>query len=528
MEDETEVRNFETWDWVLFAAMLSISAAIGIFYAIKDFLNKDANKTGEFLMGGRNMQLLPVAISILYLELRFQSKAAKLTGTILMIVQQGGMKAVVWTDVFQSVVMIAGILAIVIQGTLKVGSLGEVWRLNDDWGRIQFWEADPDPSVRHSVWSLVVGGAVGWMGTYGVNQASVQRYCAVGSLKESRCAVLLNIIGVIVLVTVTSLAGIVMFAYYAQKGCDPLTNENVENSNQLIPYFVMEVLGYPGLPGLFVSCLFSGALSTMSSCLNALSAVTWEDIVKPLVGHKVSESGKMWIIKLLVAFYGAAGVGFAFMAQNLGGTVLQASLSFTGAASGPLLGIFLLGALFPWANALGCVSGGILGLIFPLWISIGAYNLPSSGYSLDFPVDNCTGPGVNSSSTEIVELSGVDILYKVSYLWYPSIGVATVIIVGMTDIKDERDLEMTYENGVIVESSQQEDKKQPIVFIPSPGRDGIVQLSFKRRTDDAPTFAYTNGSFQNEWDAQPAGNPVSCTDMTSSPLPPPSPSPYEN
>lgn len=64
MADE-EVRNFEVWDWVLFAAMLSVSAGIGIFYAIKDWLNKDSNKTGEFLMGGRNMQLLPVAISIL-------------------------------------------------------------------------------------------------------------------------------------------------------------------------------------------------------------------------------------------------------------------------------------------------------------------------------------------------------------------------------------------------------------------------------------------------------------------------------
>lgn len=55
---------------------------------------------------------------------------------------------------------------------------------------------------------------------------------------------LLNVLGVIILVTVTSLAGIVMFAYYAQKGCDPLTSEKVSNSNQLIPYFVMEVLGY--------------------------------------------------------------------------------------------------------------------------------------------------------------------------------------------------------------------------------------------------------------------------------------------
>lgn len=59
------MRQFETWDWVLFAAMLAVSAGIGIFYALKDMFRKKANSTGEFLMGGRNMQLLPVAVSIL-------------------------------------------------------------------------------------------------------------------------------------------------------------------------------------------------------------------------------------------------------------------------------------------------------------------------------------------------------------------------------------------------------------------------------------------------------------------------------
>ncbi|XP_053387058.1 sodium-coupled monocarboxylate transporter 1-like [Mercenaria mercenaria] len=644
MADE-EVRQFETWDWVLFAAMLAVSAGIGIFYAVKDLCSEKKNPTGEFLMGGRNMQLLPVAVSILvsfmsaililgtpaemytagtlyfmyllgmilaiilstllfvpllypltltssfeYLELRFQSRLAKLTGTVIMIVQQilymgiasyapstaleavtgfptwatiitvgcvstfytflGGMKAVVWTDVFQSVIMIAGLLAIVIQGIIKTGGFSEVWNINDQWDRIDFWEADPDPTVRHSIWSLVVGGTIGWLGTYGVNQASVQRYCAVSTLPKSRGAVLLNVFGVIILVTLTSLAGIVMFAFYAQKGCDPLTSNTVSNSNQLIPYFVMEVLGYPGLPGLFISCLFSGALSTMSSCLNALSAVTWEDIFKPLIGDRVTETTKTWIIKLLVALYGAAGVGFAFMAQNLGGTVLQASLSFTGAASGPLLGIFLLGGVFPWANAAGCVVGGFLGLALPLWISIGAYNLPSSGYSLDFPTDNCTLENattlVPSTTVTPAELSGVDLLYTVSYLWYPSIGMATAIIVGLIvsfataplfpqeeidpkylipffdrlfcclpdrwrrpcrcgyefqnpeDIMHERDQEIIVENGVIQGLNQPDDQKTTASKRKEkiPMRDRVSGLTY--RQSETPQFVYDNALFHTE------------------------------
>lgn len=73
-------------------------------------------------------------------------------------------------------------------------------------------------------------------------------------------AMLLNIPTMGLLFLLTALAGIVMFAYYAMEGCDPLTSKRVSNANQLMPTFVAEVLGYQGLPGLFVACLFSGAL----------------------------------------------------------------------------------------------------------------------------------------------------------------------------------------------------------------------------------------------------------------------------
>ncbi|XP_046581754.1 LOW QUALITY PROTEIN: sodium-coupled monocarboxylate transporter 1-like [Haliotis rubra] len=531
LEKETNVLG--VWDYIVFAAMLILSGAIGIYYAVSGGKQKT---TSEYLMGDRNMAIVPVAISILvsfmsaililgtpaemysegteyfvyligmmaaiviaallyvpllyplkftssfeYLEKRFDSRAAKLTGTCIMIIQQvlymgvasfapstaleavtgfptwatiitvgmvstfytslGGMKAVVWTDVFQSVVMLAGLLAIVIQGSIVVGGMGEVWRINEEWGRINFFNFDPDPTVRHSFWSLVVGGMIGWTATYGVNQASVQRYCALPTLQKAKLSVMLNVIGVIILLTIVCLAGIIIFAYYAQKGCDPLSAEYISNSNQLIPYFVMEVLGYPGLPGLFVSCLFSGALSTMSSCLNALAAVCWEDFLKPFLGERLTRGQKTLVTKLLVLFFGGAGIGMSFMAMNLGGTVLQASLSFTGAASGPLLGMFALGAFFPWANWIGAVVGGVLGLALPLWISIGAYTVVGAPTGLEFPTYNCSVPNTTDSSTTMssivttaggpVEYTGISALYTVSYLWYPAIGAATVIVVGL-------------------------------------------------------------------------------------------------
>ncbi|XP_048251305.1 sodium-coupled monocarboxylate transporter 1-like isoform X2 [Haliotis rufescens] len=527
-----EVRVFGAADYAVFALMLAVSAAIGVFFA---FWGNRQKTTGEFLMGGKDMKTVPVAISILvsfmsaililgtpaemyregtqyylytfgligaivisavlyvpllyplkytssfeYLEKRFNSRAAKLTGTCILITQQvlymgiasfapstaleavtgfptwasivtvglvstfytslGGMKAVVWTDVFQSAVMLAGVLAIVIKGISVVGGMEEVWRLNDEWGRIKFFDFNPDPTARHSFWSLVIGTLIGWSSFYGVNQASVQRYCALPTLQQAKLAVLLNVIGILVLLTLVCLAGITVFAYYAKKGCDPLSAKSISNANQLTPYFVMEVLGYPGLPGLFVSCLFSGALSTMSSCLNALAAVCWEDFLKPVLGERLNEGQKTLVTKLLVLVFGGAGIGTAFMAKNLGGTVLQASLSFTGAASGPLLGLFALGAFFPWANWIGAVVGGVLGLVFPLWISIGAYTVVGTPSGLEYPTHNCSIPNITMTSTMSTVMptdeaplqhAGISALYTVSYLWYPAIGGGTVIVVGL-------------------------------------------------------------------------------------------------
>ncbi|XP_076438815.1 sodium-coupled monocarboxylate transporter 1-like [Babylonia areolata] len=541
MSDQDQQHHFSVLDYVIFTVMLVLSAGIGIFHGCRRGSAGKKKTAKDFLMASNKMSIVPVAISILlsfmsaililgtpaemytagtefyvsllgmilavvlatllfvpllyplnltssfeYLERRFKSKAAKLTGTLILIVQQilymgvasyapstaleavtgfpawatiiivglvstfytttGGMKAVVWTDVLQAGFMVAGLLSITIQGVIKVGSVETVWQNNYEWGRINFFNFDPDPGVRHSFWSLVVGSMVSWTAVYGCNQASVQRYSSLPTLNKARLSVLLNIVGLIVLITVTCFAGIVIFAYYVQKGCDPLTDGSIKNSNQIVPYFVMEVLTVPGLPGLFVACLFSGALSTMSSCLNALAAVTWQDFLQPVLGHRMTESGKTWVTRLLVLVYGGAGIGMAFMASGLGGHVLQASLSFTGSATGPVLGLFLLGALFPWANHYGAVVGGVLGLALPLWISIGSYSLNRHVDLLDFPNDSCVSPETttitsmypgNFSTTSMYpvnftsSMSGLDVLYTVSYMWYPSIGAATVVVIGL-------------------------------------------------------------------------------------------------
>ena len=156
------------------------------------------------------------------------------------------------------------------------------------------------------------------------------------------------------LLTVCAFTGVVAFSYYYKQGCDPLTvKRHIHKSDQILPLFVMEVLAYPGFRGLFIATIFSGALSTISSGVNALAAVTLEDIVKPgmelLRRPPLSDGGGALAAKFMAAGYGLLALALAFLASMMGDT-LSAALSLFGMVGGPLLGIFTLAIIFPFAN----------------------------------------------------------------------------------------------------------------------------------------------------------------------------------
>lgn len=118
-----------------------------------------------------------------------------------------------------------------------------------------------------------------------------------------------------------------------------------------MPYFVMDTMGdYPGVPGLFVACVFSASLSTLSSGFNALSTVTWDDFMSGTRMGKWPGWKIKVTLKLIGIFYGILSIGMAFLVGKIG-SVLEAAISLAGALFGPLFGLYLLGIMAPFANA---------------------------------------------------------------------------------------------------------------------------------------------------------------------------------
>ncbi|OCT87617.1 sodium-coupled monocarboxylate transporter 1 isoform X1 [Xenopus laevis] len=532
-----DIGSFTVWDYLVFALMLLISAVIGIYYA---FAGGGQKTSKDFLMGGRSMTAVPVALSLTasfmsavtvlgtpaevyrfgamfsifaityaivvvissevflpvfyrlgitstyeYLELRF-NKFVRLLGTILFIIQtilytgiviyapalalnqvtgfhlwgavvatgvvctfyctMGGLKAVVWTDVFQVGIMVAGFSSVIIRAVVVQGGIGPI--LNDSYygDRLNFWDFNPSPLQRHSFWTIVVGGTFTWAGIYGVNQSQVQRYIACKTRFQAKMSLYVNLLGLWAILACAVLSGLAMYSIY--KDCDPWTAKFVSAPDQLMPYLALDILrDYPGLPGLFVSCAYSGTLSTVSSSINALAAVTVEDLIKPYF-KSLSEAKMSWISKGTSLIYGAICIAMAALASLMGG-LLQAALSIFGMVGGPLLGLFTLGIIFPFANSLGAVIGLLSGFTISLWVGIGSQIYPplaSSNLAKPLSLVGCNFTSIESNWTSTVmpmmttlfpetQVSSrpelADSWYSLSYLYFSTLGTLVSVIVGL-------------------------------------------------------------------------------------------------
>lgn len=347
----------------------------------------------------------------------------------------GGIKAVIWTDLFQITMMFVSMFIVVIKGSSDVGGMKEVWNINYQNNRIELFNFDPDPTTRHTVWNLIIGGYFTWVAIYGVNQTMVQRYLTLPSVKKARTAIWINLPGLIAIILLTSIAGMIIYAKF--HSCDPILTRQVKASDQLFPLFVMETLGeFPGLPGLFVSGIFSGALSTVSSGVNSMAAVTFEDGVKTLYTKQISDLWATRVTKLLAVFYGIIAIILVLVAQQMG-NVLQAALSIFGMIGGPLLGLFTFGMFCPWGNSLGAGVGLLGGLTFSLWLGFGAFANKPYNPKAEFSVDGCLSYYQNVTgqsyynSTIIPPEQDILPFYRMSYMWYSAFGCVATIFIGL-------------------------------------------------------------------------------------------------
>ncbi|XP_060071965.1 sodium-coupled monocarboxylate transporter 2-like [Ylistrum balloti] len=378
-----------------------------------------------------------------------------LVGTIYTSI--GGIKSVVWTDAFQFMMIFIGLAAVTIKGSILMGTRHSISRIAMEGKRLEFFNFDPDPRARHTVWGMAIGLTFAFLPNW-CNQSSVQRVSSLRTLRAAKMAFWLIVPVVITYYAVLGFLGILLYSYYNTVKCDPVQAGFLSNFNQLMPYFVLDVLrSLPGIPGIYISCLFSGALSTLSSGINALAANTVEDILGDYV-KKSKFISQTFAAKTFVFLYGLTVIGLAYAINSMSGSITQMALSIFGACGGPLAGLFFLGGMIPKANWKGATFGSLLSLGFNIWMTVSSQMYgskpaalirnPTSGCFHDNATATMNNLSINSFNTTLhtppYDINGYTndssnslgspdegfFLYNISYVWYGLIGFLLTLMLG--------------------------------------------------------------------------------------------------
>ncbi|GIY32022.1 sodium-coupled monocarboxylate transporter 2 [Caerostris darwini] len=538
--------SLSTADYVIFAAMLVLSSCFGVFFQLTE--KKKTHE--EYLLGGKDMSLLPVALSLMatfmsattlmgipaemylygtnmtfmnlgfilgpiitsfvflpiffangistayeYLEIRFGKATRKLVSAMfafqsilftaatlyapalalsavtdlslwMSIISiglvctfyctLGGIKAVVWADVFQAVLMYTCLIAIIIKGCLLLGGIGNVFDIANEGGRLVLPSFSFDLGAHYTMFNIFAQGMIITMSSFAGMQCQVQRLLSVKNVKRSITASLLSIPMIVGFQLLCCLCGLIFYAYF--KSCDPMTSADspIQSADQLLPYFIASTLSdLPGLPGLCICGIFSASLSTISSSINSLASVASEDFVRPLYP-------KFTVLhtKILSVVFGLLCIAVSFLVSSLGHLV-KMSVIIVGMLAGPNLAVFLLAACTTATNQEGIILGILASLVIAACLSFIPENKtdPFLPLSNECPLPDSNGtsilytpPNSNTSSYLSTTTTSAEIVeggsFHISYMWISSLALIACLVVG-------------YFSSILISFCQEESKEVP-------------------------------------------------------------------
>jgi len=359
----------------------------------------------------------------------------------------GGMKAVIWTDVWQIIWMVAGFVTILAVTCIDFGGFMNVVNLNISGDRYP-QQYELDPRYRHTFWALAIGNSTGGtLASYVCQQYKVQRYLSCKSLKEAQKSTFLAAIGIVFISLLALMIGNCCYAYFQY--CDPWKNEWISERDQVVLYlslYLFAVLA-PGVAGIYLSAVFGASLSTCSSTINSCSVIVIEDILKPY--FKIKKGAVAWISKLAMLISGGLIICFAYIFRNFEG-MAEACTAINSLLGGPMLGLFTTGIFFPFVFQSAGLAGLAAGLGISAWKYVGAYyNPPGQKWVRQLSLDTslCTmnntlvpssdgnyfigeEPEMSFSSAE-EDSTGIYGFYHTSYCYLGTFGFSTTILVAV-------------------------------------------------------------------------------------------------
>src|SRR5262245_45346467 len=276
---------------------------------------------------------------------------------------EGGLAAVIWTDVVQLLIYVCGtIVGFFVLVHLVPGGWPAIHSTAAAAGKLQIFDFSFTLSKAFTFWAGLIGGMFLNTATHGTDQLMVQRLLAARNQRDSQSALLSSGLLVLVQFTLFLLMGAALWAFYrTYPPTTPFTK-----TDYIFPTFIVNHMPR-GIAGLLIAAILAAAMSNLSAALNSLSSTTMIDFYlrrRP----ETSDRKRLAFSRVATVVWGVVLFGLA-LASRYGGSVLEKGLSIASLAYGGLLGVFLLGLITRRATQTGAIVGMLCGLALNIYIS---------------------------------------------------------------------------------------------------------------------------------------------------------------
>lgn len=296
----------------------------------------------------------------------------------------GGIEAVIWTDMMQSIVLSVGIIFSLAQIFYTIPGGPEAifqvaWTANKfDLGSLGVSLSEP------TFWVVFLYGITINLQNFGIDQSYVQRYLTAESEQAARKSVWMGAWLYVPISALLFLVGTSLFVFYqASPELLPQTGGELK-PDSVFPHFIVAELP-PGMTGLLIAAIFAAAMSSVDSSLNSSATLVLCDIYKRFFRPQASERESMFVLYSATFFWGIVGT-IAALAMIKVRTILDTWWLLAGVFGGGILGIFLFGLLVPKARSMQAAVAVAVGVVIILWMSLSSADLwPQSLVALKSP-----------------------------------------------------------------------------------------------------------------------------------------------
>jgi len=286
---------------------------------------------------------------------------AIITVLTLIYTFEGGLAAVIWTDVVQTVIYVGGTLV----GLWTIlhlvpGGWSAIHAAAASAGKLKVFDFTPSLWVPYTFWAGVIGGAAFTTASHGTDQLFVQRLLAARGQKQSAVALISSGVAILFQFALFLMVGVMLWAFYR------VPSATFGKPDRIYPTFIVREMPH-GISGLLIAAILAAAMSNLSAALNSLSSSAIMDFYVRL-RPQAEEVRRMRLSRMATFFFAIVVFGLAIFSLHKAGRVVEVGLQIASVAYGALLGVFLLGVLTEKANQRGAVLGMLFGFSVDLYL----------------------------------------------------------------------------------------------------------------------------------------------------------------